>query len=313
MRRAMIAGVAFLALAGCMRNEKSTATTGWRAQVPILRVAAEGAVDDPDIARRWTSFEAYLEKAIGIDVEVIETSDYNGRVQALSSGQIDLAFLGGGSYANVDNQVGKLVAPIMVIRQAEGNTGYYSALLVRSESPYKTLQDLRGKALGYVDFNSTSGYLYPRFIMRKEGIDPETYFGKTFMAGGATQAVMSLANGQFDAAMINASGGTPETGFTTGSHFTMARRGLVDLEDFRVVWTAGPIPNSPFVVRTDRPQELIDVLRGALMVLPYDDPETWSDIGQAEGGNFAAVDRKFYEDVIAIRNQDIAERRGLSK
>ncbi|WP_298745254.1 hypothetical protein [uncultured Brevundimonas sp.] len=44
------------------------------------------------------------------------------------------------------------------------------------------------------------------------------------------------------------SGGTPETGFSTGAHFTMARRGLVDLEDFRIIWTAGPIPNSPVVV-----------------------------------------------------------------
>ena len=35
----------------------------------------------------------------------------------------------------------------------------------------------------------------------------------------------------------------------------------MDLEDFRIIWSAGPIPSEAFVVRTDRPQPLIDIVR----------------------------------------------------
>jgi phosphonate transport system substrate-binding protein len=261
--------------------------------------------------RQWDAYQAYLSQAIGLPVRFFEATDYNGTIQAVASGQVDVAQMGGGSFANVDAQIGPLAAPILVSRQAEGNVGYYSALLVRTDSPYKSLEDLRGRTLGYVDFNSTSGYLYPRMMMRRMGLNPNTFFGKTAFSGGHTQAVMALDRGQFDAVMINVSGGSPETGFTTGAHFTMAQRGLVNLADFRIVWSVGEMPNSPIVVRTDRPQAFIDMLRGAYATIPYDHPEILKEMGIADGSDYAAVDRSVYEDIIALREADIAERRGL--
>lgn len=103
---------------------------------------------------------AYLKDITGLNIETFEASDYNGVIQAISSGQVDIATMGGGSYANVDAQVGRKVLPFLTIRQAEGGLGYYSALIVKADSPYKTLDDLKGKSIAYVDFNSTSGYIF---------------------------------------------------------------------------------------------------------------------------------------------------------
>ncbi|HMO42938.1 MAG TPA: PhnD/SsuA/transferrin family substrate-binding protein, partial [Phenylobacterium sp.] len=61
--------------------------------------------------------------------------------------------------------------------------------------------------MGYTDFNSTSGYLFPRSVMRDQGVDPDTFFGKSSFAGGHTQAVMAPENGQFDATIMQAGGG----------------------------------------------------------------------------------------------------------
>lgn len=298
-----------LLLSGCGEDRTAADRGDWRSQMKEVRMAVRGSEDDPRMARRWDSYKRYLSEATGLPVELYESSDYNGTIQALSSGQVDLATMGGGSYANVRAQVGDLVSPILVIRQAEGDMGYWSNLLVRADSPYRTIQDMRGRTLGYVDFNSTSGYLFPRAKMREQGIDPDTFFGKTSFAGGHTQAVMALDNGQFDGTIINAAGGDPQSGFTTGAHFTMARRGLVDLEDFRIIWSVGPIPNSPVTIRTDRPQAFQDIVRGAMAALAYDDPEMWETIGQADGAAYTAVDHSFFEDVVKIRDEDIALRR----
>lgn len=314
MARTCLAALAVLMLAtACGGPEGSEfAATDWRAKIGTLNMAVEGDVADPQVARRWSGYSSYLERALGVPVKIYQSTDYNGVIQAVSSGQVEFAQMGAGAYANVDAQIGEKAAPMFVIRQAEGNTGYYSAIVVAADSPYRSLRDLEGKTIAYVDFNSTSGYLYPRKMMRNEGIDPDTHFSKSMLAGGATEATMALVNGQVDAAMINASGGTPETGFTTGSHLSLIRRGLIGPDEVRIIWTAGPMPNTPIVIRADRPQEFIDLLRGALAVVPYDEPEIWADIGQADGGSFAAVDRSFFSEIIAIRAEDIAGRRGLS-
>ncbi|HEX2560259.1 phosphate/phosphite/phosphonate ABC transporter substrate-binding protein [Phenylobacterium sp.] len=308
-----VLGAAALALCvtACGGGERQGATAGgdWRAQMGQLRVAARGAEEDPEVASRWTTLRDYLGGITGLPVKIYESADYNGTIAALSSGQVDVASMAGGGYANVDAQVGELAAPILTVREAEGNTGYYSAVIVRADSPFRTIADLEGRAIGYTDLNSTSGYLFPRAKMREQGIDPDAFFGSSSFAGGHTQAVMALENGQFDAAVVNMTGGDPVNGFTSGPQFTMARKGLVRLEDFRIVWTAGPIPNAAIVVRTDRPQAMTDVVRGALAAVPYDHPKIWRDIGQPHGASYAAVSRAHYRDIIALREEAIAERR----
>ena len=290
-------------LAGCGKGAHG-------GQMQQVRMAMQASQNDPALARRWEVFKSVMERATGLPVKLYMSSDYNGTIQAMASNQVDIAALAGGGYANLDAQIGNLATPILSTRDAEGALGYYSAIIVKSDSPFHSLKDLKGRSLGYVDFNSTSGYLYPRAVMRQQGFDPDTLFGKTSFSGGHTQSVMAMQNGQFDAAVVEMLGGTPETGFSAGPYYTLARRGLIDPKDFRTIWTAGPIPNTALVVRTDRPQSFIDDVRGALAALPYDDPQTWSDIGQIDGGTYAAIDRSHYATIIKLRAEDIAHRRG---
>jgi phosphonate transport system substrate-binding protein len=146
--------------------------------------------------------------------------------------------------------------------------------------------------------------------MLEQGVDADTFFGKTSFSGGHTQSVMAMENGQFDAAVVDMAGGTPQTGFAAGPYYSLARRGLIDPKDFRIVWTAGPIPNAALVVRTDRPQWFIDTVRGAAAALPFDDPATWKEIGQLDGSSYVAADRSHYAEIIKLRAEDIARHRG---
>jgi phosphonate transport system substrate-binding protein len=303
----LFAGAFLVALAAC------GAKPGAGNKATELRMSMQGSNDDPALVKRREAYRKYLGEVTGRPVKLYEASDYNGVIQALASGQVDVAALAGGGYANVDAQVGNKVTPILTTRRADGGTGYYSALIVKANSPYHSIADLKGRSLGYVDFNSTSGYLYPRAKMRAAGINPDTYFSKTAFAGGHTQAVMALANGQFDATFVQVSGGDPVHGFTTGAVYTMARRGLVDAKDFRTIWVVGPVPDTAIVVRTDRPQSQIDIVRGAMAALAYDQPDLWTDIGQPAGSEYTAIGRQHYAEVIALRNEDIAQRRTGSK
>ena len=60
---------------------------------------------------------------------------------------------------------------------SDGSTGYYSMFFVKASSAYKSIDQLKGKNLGLVDPNSTSGNNVPRFELDKLGIsDADTYF-----------------------------------------------------------------------------------------------------------------------------------------
>ncbi len=84
---------------------------------------------------------------------------------------------------------------------SDGSTGYYSMFFVKASSPYKGIDELKGKNLGLVDPNSTSGNNVPRFELDKMGIsDADSYFGKVVFTGSHENAMLALAQGTVDVA-----------------------------------------------------------------------------------------------------------------
>ena len=307
---AAFAALISLGIAGCDRvSSRSANADDWRADIKQVRMGVTGGEDGSVVLGTFKQYQVLLESVTGLPTELYRATDYNGIIQAMASGQVDVGQLGASAYASLDSQVGPKAAPILINRSNDGATGYYSGILVRADSPYRKIADLKGKTIGYVDFNSTSGYLYPRWKLRDQGIDPDKFFSKSAISGGHTQGVLALANRQFDAVAFVASGGTPETGFTSGAYHELARRGLIKIEDFRIIWTAGPIPNSPMTMRTDTPQPFQDIVRGARAAMPYDNPQAFADTGVNLGNTLVATDRSAYLEIIAIRNQEIAQRR----
>jgi phosphonate transport system substrate-binding protein len=300
---------ALLLLSACGGSSPDPDLTGWRKEVGQIRIGANIGEENPTALARMEAFRTYIATSTGLPVKLYQAADYNGVIQAMASGQLEMAAMGPAAFANAHAQMGDKVAPVLATRSAEGLSGYYTTLTVRADSPYRTVDDLRGKSVGYVDFNSASGYVYPRWALKKQGRDPDKFFGKAAITGGHIQGVMALDHGQFDAIFLLSNAGAPKTGFTNGSIYAMAARGLVKAEDFRVVWSAGPIANSPYVIRTDRPQPLKDILRGALAAMPYDDPSVWADIGIGAGSDMKPMQTADYAEVIAIRNAEVQSRR----
>lgn len=304
--------LAITMLASCSSNSEPSErqhADDWRAELPRLEMGTSASEDEPIALLRVKARQDFLEDALGIPVKVYQVSNYNGIIQAISSGQIHIATMGGGSYSNVHSQIGELAEPILVRRDSMGISGYYSSIVVKADSPYQKIEDLKGKSLAFVDFNSTSGYIFPRWAMRNQGIEPDDYFSEAAMAGGHIQSVMALENGQFDGTVVLASGGTPEIGFGTGTLKRLARRNIIELDDYRAIWYAGPLPNSPYVIRTDVPVELRDFVRGAMAAMPYEAPDTFRDMARLPGTAYKAVDRSFYTDLFEMRTEEIASHR----
>ena len=101
----------------------------------------------------------------GLKINAFFASDYAGVIEAMRFNKVQLAWFGNKSAMEaVDRANGEIFAKLI---NSDGSEGYYSHLIVRKDSPIKSVDDMlknaKSLAFGNGDPNSTSGYLVPSY------------------------------------------------------------------------------------------------------------------------------------------------------
>lgn len=137
-----------------------------------------------------------LSEKIGKKVDGFIATNYVGVVEALGSGSIDFALIPPFAYilANTKHNTEALLTSL----NKHGEPGYYSIIITRKDTGIKTIEDLKGKKIAFVDPSSTSGYIIPSVILQDHSIDREKDIQGQF-AGGHDNALQLLMNGDVDA------------------------------------------------------------------------------------------------------------------
>ena len=172
-------------------------------------------------------------------------ADYNGVLQGLLGGTIDMAWLGASGYAKVWLNDPKAVEPVMVKVNVDGGYGYYSVGFARKDANIKNLDGMKDKVFAFGDPNSTSGYLIPSIEIPAAGYSMEAgdYFKDIKFSGGHEQTIVGVNNGDFDAGVTWADGlGNSEDGYNSGALRKAVDAGLVDMNDLVQIWQSKPIP-----------------------------------------------------------------------
>lgn len=138
----------------------------------------------------------YLSQVLGIPVEIRMAEPYEELPALLRSGKVDIAQIAPLAYVKLKNDEPRVLNLATVI--ISGNPTYLGHFYVRKESPFHALSDLRGARMGYVKKESTSGYLFPRDLMRRKNIDPDTFFGSTQFLGSHPAVIAAVLSGDID-------------------------------------------------------------------------------------------------------------------
>ncbi len=149
----------------------------------------------------------FLEREMGRKVRYFITLNYSAAVEAMISKKADVSFMSplpyvlANKYSGVEAVLGEIY---------DGKPFYYSRIFVRKDSGIKTISDLKGKTIAYVDPISSSGFMYPHDIFVRAGLakggveKPEgRFFRRVYFAGGDQQAINSMAGGFVDAAGVS--------------------------------------------------------------------------------------------------------------
>jgi phosphonate transport system substrate-binding protein len=290
--------------ATALSSTAAFAQSDWREQVPVFRIGLLGGENEADRLREHACQEAYLEERLGVDVELFPASDYAGVMQGLLAGQLEFAGLGSSGYAGIYLQDPDAVEPLYTTMQIDGSLGYYSVMYTLADSGIESLEDMEGRSLAFADPNSTSGYLVPLAELNEMGIDPDTYFSETGFGGGHEQAVVAVLNGQYDAGVTWTSGvGDINQGYSRGNLRSMVDKDMLDMSEINIIWQSNLITNGPRVIRSDLPQELKDLVMGAMMQLQVVDPECFNNINDGEALGYWPISQSFYEPIINMRRQ----------
>jgi len=283
------------------------AAADWRDDVEVFRIGIMGGVLGEMQLRAFACLDRLVEQAMQIPVELYTSPNYQGVMQGLLDDNLDAAALGAGGYAGVYLRNPDAIEPLVALKQVDGSIGYYSALFVRADSPYQSIDDLRGRSIMFTDRNSTSGYLVPRYELRQAGY-PLRYFGSYGFSGSHPSAVQSVLEGQFDAGVTWTSGlGEYDDGHTRGNLHYMVQRGALDMNDLRILWTSNLIAEGPIVVRKDLPQEAKDIYKQVLLELADKHPKCFTAIAGGAAAGYAPVEHEVYRTIIDIRRNPLPE------
>lgn len=257
---------------------------------------------------RLASNECLREKTedlLGVEAKLFAPADYNGVIQGLLGGTIDMAWVGASGYAKIYLNDPDAVEPVLVKVNTDGTFGYYSIGFARIDSGITSLDDMKGKTLGFGDPNSTSGYLIPSIeIPSIIGATMESgdYFGEVKFTGGHEQTIVAVANGDVDAGVSWVDGlGDWADGYNSGALRKAVDAGLVDMNDMVQIWQSKTIPEGPVVLRSTLPEDVKLLMTGLMASLKSMDPDCAYGVLQGDARGFMPITHEAYEVIIEAR------------
>ena len=285
----------------------TTALAG-AAQAQEIKEFNLGILGGENAQDRLTSNECYraaIETALGVPVKVFTPADYDGVIQGLLGGTLDMAWLGASAFAKIHLTDPAAVELALTKQNVDGSTGYYSIAFARKDSGITSLDDAKGKVFAFAEPNSTSGYLVPAAELIATYGTLENYFSEVKFSGGHEQTIVGVANGDFAAGVSWADGlGNWEDGYNSGAFRKAADAGLVDMNDLVELWKSKMIPEGPMVVRSALPQDVQVGGQGddlVLHVLHETDKDCAYGVAAGEAKDFIPVTLDAYTGIIEAR------------
>jgi len=247
-----------------------------------------------------------VKEKLGVELELFLSAEYAGVIQAIGAKQLEVMDMGASGYAAGYVETMGGIEPLVVPTNPDGTIGYYAVAFVRADSPYKSLDDLKGKIWAWAEPNSSSGYLFPLVSFRNKGLIPEKHFGKVVFSGGHEQSIIGVLDRAYDGAVTWTNDVDKHT--RGGLHMMLSRK-VLNIKDIRIIWVSELIPNPVIAIRSDVPAQMKADLKAMFLNLHKDNPAVFREVVRGESQGYREVDHKVYQIAIDLRNQLAKERR----
>lgn len=266
----------------------------WRKQYPTIAFGVVTSENAADRTKRYQPARDYLAKALGVEIEWRQATDYAGIIQGMITKKIQLAGFGPASFSKAYILTHGQVTPIVETLDQYGNQGYYSVMVVRKDSPYNTVADLKGKVYAFADPNSTSGFQAPTYFLTKQGYPPQSFFGKTLFSGSHENSVMALYHNSVD-------GCSTWWNNDQRSNITrMEEKGMIPKGWWKIIWKTPQLPSDPWAMPTWLPQKMRDDVQKVVLEMPAKNKVAFDAIFDGQSTGFVPGKLDDYKPIIEM-------------
>lgn len=244
-----------------------------RADDPETIVFSFQKQKNPDeLAKATALVSEFLSKKIAKKVEVLVPTSYGASVQGLISNKVHIAYMDSLPFILASAET---PLEVIAVEKRNGRFEYDSLIVVRKDSPIQSMNDLKGKRIVFSSPTSTSGYLFPLSRLIREKIlakkeDLNKHFLQVSYAGGYDKAILSVAQGQADAASFS------------DYAFEGPKADLYGTADnrhkLRVLARTPGVPTHLIAASKKLSPELIVKIQAALLALAQEKPELLSSV-----------------------------------
>jgi phosphonate transport system substrate-binding protein len=253
-----------------------------------LRIAVGAMVSPRETYTQYRELFAYVSRRLDRELVFVQRKTYAEINELFRKGRLDLAFICSGPYAlgQKDSGFDLLVAP-----QINGSHFYHSYLIVNTDSPFQSLQDLEGKAFAFTDPHSNSGHIVPLYWLHQMGTRPEEFFAQTIYTFSHDNSILAVAKGLVDGAAVD----------SLIWEF-MRQAGSEIVQKTRVIRNSQPFGIPPIVVSSDISDELRPKVQDLLLNMHASEPGT-SILSELDIDKFIPADDSWYDPIRTIHTE----------
>jgi phosphonate transport system substrate-binding protein len=253
-RRNLLIGTAGLVSLAALRPVMAQKKTLRFGVGPLLALAE-------DTKKAYTPIFAHLAKQLGVDFELVVTTDWAGLAVAMGSGNLDVAWMGPWGYVLANASTGCQV--VATVKYDQKPT--YQAIIIARPNLVvnKFPDDTRGLSISFADVGSTSGWLIPTFYSKEVWkIDPKTYWKYSEGASHPANEI-AVGAGQVDMA----------TDYDRNRN-AMIESGRVKPDSNKIIWTSAPLPNDAIALPKGASKELMAQVQKILTDISVEQAKT---------------------------------------
>lgn len=208
---------------------------------------------DPKVVTIWTGFRDWFLRH-GFDFDYVLYSHYEPQVEDLVAGHIDVAWNSPLAWVRARRLAQASGSSVRALAMRDTDRDLTSVVVVRADSPVRSIGDLQGKTVGVGAVDSPQATLLPLAHLQAAGVDVRVQRFDVGVGlhgdhiGGERDAARALMAGQVDAACM-----------IDGNHLLFSREGTLPSGATRVVaqtprfdhcnMTVGPAVNAANVER----------------------------------------------------------------
>jgi phosphonate transport system substrate-binding protein len=223
---------------------------------PSTLVFAYTPVEDPAVYQNvFKPLTDFLAQCTGKRVVYYPVQSNSAEIEAMRSGRLHVAGFSTGPTGFAVNMAGAV--PFAAKGTEKGPHGYHLLSIVKKDSPYQKLADLKGKRVAHTSPSSNSGHLAPLVLYPSEGLKPNEDY-KPLMSGGHDKSALGVVSGDYDMA-----------GVASDVFERMITRGTLKADDFRIIFTSPLFPTSSFAHAHDLHPDLSKKIRACFFAFDF--------------------------------------------